>query len=86
MDNYINNDNNNPINWDGENKICSECSEELTMNDYENICNNCFNKEEPTEEEKEVDKLEKNLKAQRETLNAIFDSFSLGTIDTLENK
>tara|TARA_R110000751_G_scaffold293280_1_gene400817 strand:+ start:264 stop:437 length:174 start_codon:yes stop_codon:yes gene_type:complete len=56
MDNYITNDNNNPINWNGENKICSECSEELTMNDYENICSDCINKEEPTEEEKEQNK------------------------------
>ena len=46
MDTHTQQDSNNPINWEGENKTCSECTEELTMNDYSNICNNCFNKEE----------------------------------------
>jgi hypothetical protein len=49
MDNYISNDNNNPINWKGNNKECSECSEVLTLHDYETICNNCYNKEEEEE-------------------------------------
>ena len=61
MDNYISNDNNNPINWDGENKICSGCSEDLTINDYSDICSDCFNKEEPTEEEQERKELEKQF-------------------------
>ena len=41
----------NPIEWDDKNKICSECTEELTMNDYDNICINCYNQVEPEEEE-----------------------------------
>ena len=58
MDTHTQNDRNNPINWNGENKKCSECQEELTMNDYADICSDCFNKEEPTEEEerKELEK------------------------------
>lgn len=39
----------NPIEWDDKNKICSECTEELTMNDYEEICSDCHNKEEEEE-------------------------------------
>tara|TARA_R110002110_G_scaffold31724_1_gene111293 strand:+ start:635 stop:790 length:156 start_codon:yes stop_codon:yes gene_type:complete len=39
----------NPIEWNGKNKICSECTEELTINDYEDICINCHNQ--PEEEE-----------------------------------
>tara|TARA_R110002095_G_scaffold138510_1_gene120076 strand:- start:1687 stop:1857 length:171 start_codon:yes stop_codon:yes gene_type:complete len=46
----------NPIEWDDKNKICSECPEELTMNDYEEICINCFNQVEPEEEEEEETK------------------------------
>ena len=118
MDNYISNDNNNPINWNGENKKCKEpfCGAYLDMNDYENICNDCFNKEEPTEEEEEKqdfinkinelkklkerqelekqflkfpeleedEKLKINLKAQREALNKIFDSFSIATIGSFD--
>jgi len=49
MDTHTQKDKNNPINWNGENKKCSECSEELTMNDYSDICNECFNKEEEEE-------------------------------------
>lgn len=41
----------NPIEWDGKNKICSECPEELTMNDYEDICNTCYNLEENEDQE-----------------------------------
>ena len=44
----------NPIEWDGKNKICSECTEELNMNDYDDICNNCHN--EPEEEEETQNK------------------------------
>ena len=40
-----------PTEWDGKNKICSECTEELTMQDYEEICINCFNQVEEEEEE-----------------------------------
>tara|TARA_R110000782_G_scaffold198357_1_gene287393 strand:+ start:160 stop:354 length:195 start_codon:yes stop_codon:yes gene_type:complete len=43
----------NPIEWDGKNKICSDCPNELTINDYEEICINCFNQVEPEEEEEE---------------------------------
>jgi len=56
MDNHISNDNNNPINWNGNNKECLECNEVLTMHDYENICSECYNKEEE-EEEKEIPKI-----------------------------
>ena len=42
---------NNPIEWDDKNKTCSECTEELTMQDYEEICINCFNQVESEEEE-----------------------------------
>lgn len=45
---------NNPTEWNGKNKICSECPEELNMNDYEEICINCFNQVEPEEEEEKV--------------------------------
>jgi len=51
MDTHTQQDKNNPINWEGENTKCSECQEELTMNDYSDICNECFNKEEEEEEE-----------------------------------
>ena len=40
-----------PTEWDGKNKICSECTEELSINDYDDICNICHNKEEEEEEE-----------------------------------
>ena len=46
MDTHTAQDKNNPINWDGKNIKCSECQEELTINDYSDICNDCFNKEE----------------------------------------
>ena len=61
MDNYISNDFNNPINWNGSNIKCSECSEELTMDDFADICSDCFNKEEPTKEEEERKELEKQF-------------------------
>tara|TARA_R110001592_G_scaffold321182_1_gene599647 strand:- start:1905 stop:2072 length:168 start_codon:yes stop_codon:yes gene_type:complete len=51
MDTHISNDPNNPINWNGNNKECLECSEVLTLHDYETICNNCYNKEEEEEAE-----------------------------------
>ena len=38
-----------PTEWDGKNKICSECTEELSINDYDDICNICHNKEEEEE-------------------------------------
>ena len=41
----------NPIEWDDKNKICSQCPEELTINDYAEICNICHNKEPEEEEE-----------------------------------
>ena len=43
-----------PTEWDGKNKICSECPEELTTQDYEEICINCYNQVEPEEEEEET--------------------------------
>ena len=52
MDTHIKNDYNNPNNWNGNNKECSECSTILDWRfDYENICNTCYNKEEEEEEE-----------------------------------
>jgi len=51
MDKYISNDDKNPINWSGNNKECSECNEVLTLHDYDNICSECYNKEEEEEEE-----------------------------------
>ena len=50
MDKYITDDPNNPINWNGNNKECSQCNEVLTLHDYETICCNCYNKEEEEEE------------------------------------
>ena len=41
-----------PTEWNGTNKICSQCPEELTLQDYEEICINCFNQVEPEEQEK----------------------------------
>jgi len=37
-------------------KKCSEwyCEKILDMNDYDDICNNCFNQVEPEEEEEET--------------------------------
>ena len=46
----------NPIEWNDKNKICSECPEELTMNDYDDICINCFNQVESEEEEETQNK------------------------------
>ena len=54
MDTHISNDNNNPINWNGENKECEECCEVLTMDDYDTICNECYNKEEEEEIKKTI--------------------------------
>lgn len=52
MDTHVKDDHNNPNNWNGKNKICSECDTELDWRfDYENICNTCYNKEEEEEEE-----------------------------------
>ena len=45
---------NNPIEWDDkEPNKCKEpfCGAYLDMNDYEDTCNTCYNKEEPEEEE-----------------------------------
>ena len=51
MDTHVKNDYNNPNNWNGKNKICSECSAELNWHfDYEDVCNDCYNKEEEEEE------------------------------------
>lgn len=43
--------NSNPAEWNGKNSRCKEafCSKELDMNDYDNICNECHNKETETE-------------------------------------
>lgn len=36
----------NPMEWNGTNPTCPECSTELDcFYDYENICNECTNKE-----------------------------------------
>jgi len=52
MDTHVKNDYNNPNNWHGNNKICSQCNTELDFRfDYEEICNTCYNKEEEEEEE-----------------------------------
>jgi|TARA_R110000824_G_scaffold132050_1_gene294331 hypothetical protein len=42
----------NPIEWDDINKKCKEpfCGVELDMNDFDDICINCFNQVEPEEE------------------------------------
>tara|TARA_R110000764_G_scaffold171605_3_gene258402 strand:- start:1596 stop:1853 length:258 start_codon:yes stop_codon:yes gene_type:complete len=61
MDNYITNDNNNPINWNGkEAAICERCHNELTEAEAEAVegclirqCSEC-NEEE--EERKELEK------------------------------
>jgi len=45
MDSHIANDPNNPINWNGENATCNCCGETLDMSDYEETCNECFQKE-----------------------------------------
>tara|TARA_R100000541_G_scaffold57049_2_gene66866 strand:+ start:135 stop:302 length:168 start_codon:yes stop_codon:yes gene_type:complete len=46
MDNYIANDHNNPINWNGTNAKCIECDEVLDSSfDYEDICAVCFETE-----------------------------------------
>jgi|TARA_R110001599_G_scaffold78371_6_gene213109 hypothetical protein len=45
MDSHIANDPNNPINWNGENATCNCCGETLYMTDYEETCNECFQKE-----------------------------------------
>ena len=50
---------NNPIEWDDKNKICSECPVELTMDDYDDICINCYNQVEPEEEEEEEEQTTK---------------------------
>lgn len=52
MDTHVKNDSNNPNNWHGKNKICSECGAELDWRfDYEDICTNCHNKEPEPEKE-----------------------------------
>ena len=46
----------NPIEWDDkEPNKCKEpfCGAYLDMNDYDDICNNCYNQVEPEEEEEE---------------------------------
>tara|TARA_R100000655_G_scaffold83636_1_gene123194 strand:- start:1008 stop:1169 length:162 start_codon:yes stop_codon:yes gene_type:complete len=51
MDKYIQDDENNPINWNGTNPTCEICNTTLDcFFDYENICNECYNKEEEEEE------------------------------------
>jgi len=83
MDNYITNDPNNPINWNGkEIEQCNICQNDLNTSEEkeEKLCFECI------EAKEEIKKIETNLKTQRETLNAIFDSFSIATIDTIENK
>ena len=48
-----------PIEWDDkEPNKCKEpfCGACLTMNDYDDICNNCFNQVEPEEEEETQNK------------------------------
>ena len=98
MDNHTANDNNNPINWNGkEPAICERCHNILTPEEYKNQQKNCFECIEEIEERKELEKqflkfpeleedekLKINLKAQRDTLNKIFDSFSIATIKNIK--
>ena len=60
---------------------CNVCQTDLNTSEEqeEKLCFECI-------EEKEIESLENNLKAQKETLNTIFDSFSIATIDIVENK
>tara|TARA_R110002124_G_scaffold168593_4_gene336137 strand:- start:1593 stop:1877 length:285 start_codon:yes stop_codon:yes gene_type:complete len=60
---------------------CNVCQNDLntTEEQEEKLCFECI-------EEKEERKELKYKKAQRETLNKIFDSFSIATIDIVENK
>ena len=51
MDTHVKNDYFNPNNWNGKNKTCEECNEELTMHDYSDICIECFNILQDEEEE-----------------------------------
>ena len=112
MDNYINNDPNNPINYNGkdieqcnicqndlnaseekEEKLCFECIEEKEKQDFINKINELKKLKERKELEKqflkfpeleEDENLKINLKAQREALNKIFDSFSIATIGSFD--
>ena len=45
MDNYISNDNNNPINWNGKTRFCEVCNIEESKTyfvDDAEICEECF--------------------------------------------
>tara|TARA_R110000765_G_scaffold350330_1_gene440428 strand:+ start:104 stop:418 length:315 start_codon:yes stop_codon:yes gene_type:complete len=98
MDNYISNDNNNPINWNGkESELCERCHNILTPEENQEEQKKCFECIEEEEERKELEKqflkfpeleedenLKINLKAQRDTLNKIFDSFSIATIGSFD--
>ena len=61
MDNYITNDPNNPINWNGKDaELCERCHNELTEEEAEEVagclvreCNECV---EEQEERKELEK------------------------------
>lgn len=41
----------NPSERQGTNKTCEECNEELTLHDYSDICEECFNILQDEEEE-----------------------------------
>jgi len=42
MDKHISNDPFNPINWNGEHDYCDTCDAILTMDDFDDMCVNCF--------------------------------------------
>ena len=51
MDNYIANDNNNPINWNGTNPTCQYCEVELDcFFDFEDTCRKCWEDEDEEED------------------------------------
>jgi hypothetical protein len=43
----------NQSDWQGKNKTCEECEEELTIHDYSDICEECFNITQEEEEEEQ---------------------------------
>ena len=45
MDEHISKDPCNPINWDGKHDYCESCNEILCYLDWEDICNECWEKQ-----------------------------------------
>ena len=88
MDNYISNDPNNPINYNGKDvQQCNICQNDLntTEEQEQKLCFECIEEQERKELEKQFLKFpELEETKEREVLNNIFNSFSTAIIGSFD--